>query len=86
MKGDPGRTLPKTGDVARTIAAHWGECRHGWPCPVHLDDIADQAQELLDAGHHPVYLLRVAGWMAVHHHDWFDLSLAMTMSGAPKPS
>jgi hypothetical protein len=48
-------------------------------------DIAEQAQSHLSHGADPDYLRRIAWWMATEQPTWFDLSLAMQMSGAPQP-
>jgi hypothetical protein len=70
---------------AYSIAAHWAASRKHPPPAAHRQDIADQAQSHLTHGADPDYLRRIAWWMATEHPDWFDLSLAMQMSGAPRP-
>jgi len=71
--------------AARAIARHWSNSRKH-PAPAVLrDDIAEQAQSHLDHGADPDYLRRIAWWMAAEQPGWFDLSLAMQMSGAPQP-
>lgn len=74
-----------TSRTAYAIAAHWAACRKHPPPAAHRQDIAEQAQAHLAHGADPDYLRRLAWWMAVEQPGWFDLSLAMTMSGAPQP-
>jgi hypothetical protein len=71
---------------AYSIAAHWAASRKHPPPAAHRQDIAEQAQSHLTHGADPDYLRRLAWWMATEHPTWFDLSLAMTMSGAPQPA
>jgi hypothetical protein len=71
--------------TAYRIASHWAECRKHRPPRVLREDIAEQAQSHLNHGADPEYLRRLAWWMATEQPGWFDLSLAMPMSGAPKP-
>jgi hypothetical protein len=71
--------------LAHAIAAHWATCRRHPPAAVHRQDIADQAQAHLAHGADPDYLRRLAFYMAVEQPSFYDLSLAMTMSGAPQP-
>ena len=71
--------------AARAIAAHWAGSRKHPAAPVLRQDIAEQAQCHLTHGADPDYLRRIAWWMATEHPAWFDLSLAMQMSGAPQP-
>lgn len=70
---------------AYAIAAHWASSRRHPPPTAHREDIAEQAQSHLAHGADPDYLRRIAWWMATEHPSWFDLSLAMAMSGAPQP-
>jgi len=70
---------------ARAIAAHWSASRKHPAAPVLRNDVAEQAQSHLNHGADPDYLRRIAWWMAVEQPGWFDLSLAMQMSGAPQP-
>lgn len=70
---------------AYAIAAHWASSRRHPPPAAHREDIAEQAQSHLAHGADPEYLRRVAAWMGTEQPGWFDLSLAMTMSGAPQP-
>jgi hypothetical protein len=72
--------------AARAIAAHWADCRKHRPAPVLRQDIAEQAQSHLSHGADPDYLRRIAWWMATERPSWFELSLAMQMSDAPKPA
>lgn len=72
--------------TAYVIAEHWAACRKHPPARAHREDIAEQAQSHLAHGADPDYLRRIAWWMATEHPSWFDLSLAMQMSGAPKPT
>lgn len=71
--------------AARQVARHWSECRKHPASSVHRQDIAEQAQNHLSHGADPDYLRRIAWWMATEQPAWFDLSLAMEMSSAPKP-
>ncbi|MGV9227600.1 hypothetical protein ACWDPF_33590 [Streptomyces albogriseolus] len=72
--------------LAYALAEHWASSRKHPPPPAHRQDIADQLQQHLNHGADPDYLRRLAWWMAAEHPDWFDLSLAMTMSSAPQPN
>lgn len=71
--------------LAYALAEHWSTCRRHPPAAVHRQDVADQLQTHLAHGADPEYLRRLCWWMAVEQPGWFDLSLAMTMSGAPQP-
>jgi hypothetical protein len=71
--------------TAYAIARHWSDCRKHRPAPVHLEDVAEQAQHHLGHGADPDYLRRLAYYMAVEQPTFYDLSLAATMSGAPQP-
>jgi hypothetical protein len=71
--------------VAHSIASHWSTSRKHPAAAVFRQDIAEQVQSHLNHGADPDYLRRIAWWMAVEHPGWFDLALAMEMSGAPKP-
>jgi len=71
--------------AAHSIASHWSNSRKHPAAAVFRRDIAEQAQNHLNHGADPDYLRRIAWWMAVEQPTWFDLSLAMEMSGAPKP-
>lgn len=71
--------------TAHAIAAHWASCRKHSPPAVLRQDVAEQAHSHLAHGADPDYLRRIAWWMATEQPTWFDLSLAMTMSGAPQP-
>jgi hypothetical protein len=71
--------------AAYSVAEHWAASRKHRPAPLFRQDIAEQAQSHLAHGADPGYLRRVAWWMAVEQPGWFDLSLAMEMSGAPQP-
>jgi hypothetical protein len=74
-----------TSRTAYGIAAHWSASRKH-PAPAVLrQDIAEQAQSHLDHGADPEYLRYLVAWMATEQPAWFDLSLAMQMSGAPQP-
>lgn len=71
--------------TAARIATQWSGYRKH-PAPAALrQDIAEQVQSHLNHGAEPQHLTRVAWWMAVNQPGWFDLSLAMQMSSAPKP-
>lgn len=71
--------------TAYAIASQWAAYRKHRPPAAHREDIAEQVQSHLNHGADPIYLQRIAWWMAVEQPTWFDLSLAMTMSGAPQP-
>ncbi|MGQ4397920.1 hypothetical protein ACN6K5_000922 [Streptomyces violaceoruber] len=75
--------MPTT--TAWSIGRHWASCRRHRPPAVLLEDVADQAQQHLAHGATPDYLRAVAYFMAVEHPGWYDLSLAMSMRGAPQP-
>lgn len=74
-----------TSRTAYAIAAHWASSRRHPPPAAHREDVAEQAQSHLAHGADPDYLRRIGWWMATEQPTWFDLSLAMTMSGAPQP-
>lgn len=74
-----------TSAAAYRVADHWAASRKHRPPAVLRQDIAEQAQSHLTHGASPDYLRRIAWWMATEHPAWFDLSLAMQMSGAPQP-
>ena len=67
------------------VAGRWADSRKHPATRAHREDIAEQAQSHLNHGAEPMYLACLAGWMAVYQPTWFDLSLAMRMSGAPQP-
>ncbi|QLJ06701.1 hypothetical protein HZZ00_37355 (plasmid) [Streptomyces sp. NEAU-sy36] len=71
--------------TAYAIAAHWAACRKHPPARAHREDLAEQVQTHLSHGADPEYLRRITWWMATEQPTWFDLSLAMQMSGAPQP-
>ena len=71
---------------AYQVATRWSDFRKHPAPPAHRQDIAEQAQSHLTHGADVDYLIRVAWWMAVQQPTWFDLSLAMRMSDAPKPA
>lgn len=71
--------------TAYSIARHWSQCRKHPPARVHLEDVAEQAQQHLAHGASVDYLRSLAYYLAVEQPGWYDLSLAMTMSGAPQP-
>ncbi len=70
---------------AYAIAEHWAACRKHPPARAHREDVAEQVQTHLNHGADSDYLRRLVWWMATEQPGWFDLSLAMTMSGAPQP-
>jgi hypothetical protein len=74
-----------TSRTAYAIAAHWASSRKHPPPRVLREDIAQQVQSHLTHGADPDYLRRVCWWMATEQPTWFDLDLAMRMSGAPQP-
>lgn len=74
-----------TSNAAYSIASHWAASRKHPPPRVLRQDIAEQAQSHLNHGADPDYLRRLAWWMATEQPTWFDMSLAMPMSGAPQP-
>lgn len=71
--------------TARSIASSWNGYRLNPASAVMREDIAEQAQSHLNHGADAEHLRRLAAWMAVNHSGWFDLSLAMVMTDAPKP-
>lgn len=71
--------------AAYGIAGHWADSRKHPPPRVMRQDVAEQAQSHLNHGADPDYLRRIAWWMATEQPGWYDLSLAMQMSGAPQP-
>lgn len=71
--------------AAYEVAEHWATCRKSRPARVFREDIAEQAQSHLSHGADPGYLRSIAWWMATERPTWFDLSLAMEMSEAPRP-
>lgn len=71
--------------LAYAIAQHWARSRKHPPPAVLREDIAQQVQRHLDHGASADYLRRICWWMAVEQPAWFDLDLAMRMSGAPQP-
>lgn len=77
--------MPTPTRTAYAIASHWARCRKYPPARTHREDIADQVQDHLDHGADFEYLRRISWWMAVEQPSWFDLELAMRMSGAPQP-
>jgi hypothetical protein len=71
--------------TAYRIAERWSGFRKH-PAPAFKRDIAEQVQDHLNHGADPDYLVRLCWWMATEQPGWFDLSLAMQMSGAPQPT
>lgn len=77
--------MPTPTRTAYAIASCWAKSRKYPPPAAHRHDIAEQAQSHLTHGADFEYLRSIAWWMAVEQPTWFDLTLAMRMSGAPQP-